>query len=54
VQYLFGALAVVPVAILVTGAVRGRVTMRSCCAVLPEHDGRIAAALREGVPEPQR
>jgi len=46
-QYLFGALALVPVAILVVGAVRGRVTVQSCCAIPAERDGRIAAALRE-------
>jgi hypothetical protein len=46
-QYLFGALALVPVTILVVGAVRGRVTVQSCCSVPAERDGRIAAALRE-------
>jgi hypothetical protein len=46
-QYLFGALALVPVTVLVVGAVRGRVTVQSCCSVPAERDGRIAAALRE-------
>ncbi len=46
-QYLFGALALVPVTVLVVGALRGRVTVQSCCSVPAERDGRIAAALRE-------
>jgi hypothetical protein len=46
-QYVFGALALVPVTLLVVGAIRGRVTVQSCCSVPAERDGRIAAALRE-------
>jgi len=47
VQYVFGALALVPVVALVVARVRGRAEVRSCCAVAPEQDGRIAAAIRE-------
>jgi hypothetical protein len=46
VQFLFGALALVPVVLLVVGAARGRVTVQSCCSVPAERDGRITSALR--------
>ena len=45
-QYLFGALALLPVAYLVVGTVRGRRPVDPCCAA-PEADGRIAAAIAE-------
>lgn len=46
-QYLFAVLALLPVVLLVVGTVRGRVQVRSCCAVDAEHDGRIASAIAE-------
>lgn len=44
-RYLFLVLALVPVALLVVGKVRGNTEVRSCCAIDAEHDGRISAAL---------
>ncbi|HET7902516.1 MAG TPA: hypothetical protein VFL59_15140 [Candidatus Nanopelagicales bacterium] len=46
-QWIFGALAVVPVVALVVATARGRAQVRACCSVAPEQDGRIAAAIRD-------
>jgi hypothetical protein len=43
-KLLLGLLVVAPLAILGAGTVRGRVQLRSCCAVPAEHDGRMASA----------
>lgn len=43
-QYVIGALVCLPAAVLVIGAVRGRVKVASCCAVDAEHDGRLRDA----------
>ena len=43
-KLLLGLIVVAPVVILVVGALRGRVQMRSCCAVPAEQDRRMASA----------
>lgn len=45
-RYVFLVLALAPMVVLVVGRLRGRDTVKPCCAP-PEQDGRIAAALAE-------
>lgn len=45
--YVIAALVVLPVVVLVVGAIQGRVAVRSCCAVEPERDLRMRAAFTE-------
>ena len=45
-RYVFLVLALAPVVLLVVGRLRGRETVKPCCAPA-EQDGRIAAALAE-------
>ncbi len=46
-QFLVAAVVVSPVVALVVGAWRGRVQVRSCCAVPAHLDGRMAAAFAD-------
>lgn len=45
--YVLAALVLLPVVLLVIGAVRGRVQVRPCCAVDPARDLRMRAAFTE-------
>lgn len=46
-RYVFLVLALAPVVVLVAGRLRGRETVKPCCAPA-ELDGRISAALTDG------
>jgi hypothetical protein len=46
VRYLFGLLALLPVAYLVVGTVRGKRPIDPCCSD-PASDGRVSAAIAE-------
>lgn len=48
-QWVLAAVVVTPVVVLVVGALRGQVQVRSCCSVDAAHDKRITAA---GAPVP--
>jgi hypothetical protein len=43
-KLLLGLIVVAPLVILVVGTIRGRVQMRSCCAVPADQDGRMTSA----------
>jgi hypothetical protein len=49
-RWLLAIVVVLPAALLVVGAVRGRVQVRSCCAVDAAHDKRMIAALATDEP----
>jgi hypothetical protein len=46
-RYFLAVLVLAPVVLLVVSAIRGRVQVRSCCAVDAASDGRISDAYRE-------
>lgn len=48
--YVLAALVLLPVLLLVIGALRGRVEVRSCCAADPARDLRMRAAFTEPPP----
>ena len=45
--YAIAVLVALFASILIVGAISGRVKVRSCCSVPPEHDVRIKNALRD-------
>ena len=45
--HVIAVLVALPVVLLVVGAIRGRMEVRSCCAVEPERDLRMRAAFTE-------
>lgn len=52
-QYLLAALVVAPVVVLVAGAWRGRVQVRTCCPADPSRDARMACAFEPEVTSPR-
>jgi hypothetical protein len=43
-RWVVGVIVVLPAVALVVGAIRGRVRVRSCCAVDAAHDKRMLSA----------
>lgn len=52
-QYVLAALVLAPVVVLVVGAWRGRVQVRTCCPADPARDARMACAFEEPVTSPR-